>query len=104
MTIQEIIKNTSSTALALNDENLTVSAVYAGDFLSNVMGKAPADSVWLTVMSNVNVAGVAVLADIKVVILCEGVKADPLLIDKCSKEDIALLSTEKSVYECCKVL
>jgi hypothetical protein len=81
-----------------------MTGVYAGDFLSRVMGKAPPGSVWLTVMNNVNVAGVAVLADIRAVVLCEGVVPDELLKQKCAAEGIALLATEKPVYECCKLL
>lgn len=104
MNIKDIIKNTNSKVIVCEDNELCVSAVYAGDFLSNVMGKAPADCVWITVMNNVNVAGVAVLADIKVVVLCEGVKPDPLLTNKCKNENIVLLCTDMSVYECCKAL
>lgn len=80
------------------------SSVYAGDFLSRVMGKAPQNSIWLTVMGNVNVAGVAVLADIKIVVLCEGAEPDKLLTEKLQNENIALICTQKSVYECCKLL
>lgn len=79
-------------------------SVYAGDFLSRVMGKAPPGSIWLTVMSNINVAGVAALADIKAVVLCEDVMPDKLLTEKCKNENIALFTTALSVYECCKKL
>lgn len=77
---------------------------YAGDFLSRVMGKAPSDSVWITVMGNVNVAGVAVLAEIKTVVVCEGVSPMPQLVEKCEQEGIALITTDKGVYECCRLV
>lgn len=81
-----------------------VTAFYAGDFLSRVMGKAPTGSAWITVMNNVNVAGVAVLAEIRIIVVCEGSKPAPLLIQKCIEEKIALISTELGMYECCRLL
>lgn len=78
-----------------------INGVYAGDFLSRVMGKAPAGCVWLTIMNNVNVAGVATLAEIAAVALCEGVKPAEGLAEKCAAENITLLSSPLSVYEAC---
>ncbi|MCI9032129.1 MAG: serine kinase [Clostridia bacterium] len=88
----------------LVDSDADVKAFYAGDFLSRVMGKAPSDSVWITVMGNVNVAGVAVLAEIKTVVVCEGVVPAPQLVEKCKEENIALVTTDKGVYECCRLV
>ena len=78
-----------------------IKAFYAGDFLSRVMGKAPADCAWFTVMANVNVAGVAVLAEVRAVVLCEGVAPDPLLTEKLRNEGIGLITTELPVFEGC---
>lgn len=80
-----------------------IASFYAGDFLSRVMGRAPAGCGWLTVMNNINVAGVAVLAEVKAVILCEGVSPEALR-DKCAAEGIALLATDKPLFECCALL
>lgn len=78
-----------------------IQSFYAGDFLSRVMGRAPAGSAWFTVMANVNVAGVAVLAEVRAVVLCEGVQPDALLTDKLKDEGIGLITTDRPVYECC---
>ncbi|MCI9518220.1 MAG: serine kinase [Clostridia bacterium] len=86
------------------DSDFDAKEFYVGDFLSRVMGKAPSNSVWITVMSNVNVAGVAVLAEIKIVVLCEGVVPAPQLVDRCREENIALVTTDKGAYECCRLL
>ena len=75
--------------------------VYVGDFLSRVMGKAPPSCVWLTVMNNINVAGVAALAEVGAVVLCEGVAPDKLLKSKCADERIPLLTTSLTAYEAC---
>jgi len=86
------------------DGSFDVKAYYAGDFLSRVMGKAPSDSAWITVMNNINVAGVAVLAEIKIIVICEGAVPAPPLIDKCREEGIALVTADKGVYECCRLI
>ena len=49
-----------------------IQSVYSCDLLSFVMGRAPADSAWATVMGNVNAMAVAVLADVACVVLAEG--------------------------------
>jgi hypothetical protein len=71
---------------------------YCGDFLSFVMSRAPAGAAWFTVMSNVNVAAVAYMTDVGAVILCEGIRPDPALAERCAKEGIPLLSTTMDVY------
>lgn len=99
MTINEVKQRLDADAVVLSDK--PIEGVYAGDFLSRVMSKAPSGCVWLTVMNNVNVAGVAVLAEINAVVLCEGVVPDALLCDKCSAEGISLLTTPLDVFSAC---
>lgn len=86
------------------DSEADVTRFYAGDFLSRVMGKAPSNSAWITVMGNVNVAGVAVLAEIEIVVVCEGTVPSPQLTEKCKEERVALVTTDKGVYECCRLI
>lgn len=94
--VEEIAKKLNATVLVEVDK--PVESFYAGDFLSRVMGKAPSKSCWLTVMNNVNVAGVAMLADVSLVLICEGVKPDERLVEKCKSEEISLLTTDLDVY------
>ena len=52
-TVQELIHDLDLTVFHLEDGGRTVSGgCYCGDLLSWVMGRAPADGVWLTIMSN----------------------------------------------------
>lgn len=83
------------------DSGQPTDGVYVGDFLSRVMGKAPSGCAWLTVMNNVNVAGVATLAEISAVVLCEGVMPDTLLTEKCRAENISLITSPLGVFEAC---
>ncbi len=75
-----------------------INSGYCGDFLSFVMGKAPTGCCWFTVMNNINVAGVATLADIGVVVLCEGVSADLRLKERAERENINIIETEYDVF------
>ena len=96
MTVSEIANRLNGKVK--NDAGKDALAFYAGDFLSRVMGKAPEKSCWLTVMNNVNVAGVATLADVSVVVLCEGVTPDERLVEKCAQENVSLVLTDMDVF------
>lgn len=74
---------------------------YAGDFLSFVIGRAKQNSIWFTIMNNINVAGVAVLVDCAIIVICENIQPDKDLIEKCKSNDITLVGTDKTIYESC---
>lgn len=102
MTVNELAKELNAKVFVPVEAE--ISSYYAGDFLSRVMGRAPSRCAWFTVMANVNVAGVATLADIACVVLCEGVAPDERLTEKCREEGIALLGSDMGVYECCRAV
>lgn len=100
MTVQQMIDSIPLTVFHLDDPDRPVEGGYCGDLLSWVMGRAPAGGAWLTIMSNVNVAAVAALADTACVVLAEGVVPDPPLLDRAKAQGITLLGTELSVFNC----
>lgn len=100
MTVQELASALSLTEFDLPDPDRPVTGGYAGDLLSWVMGRAPAGGVWLTIMSNVNVAAVATLTDLACVILTEDVEPDPPLLQKARLQGVNLLGTSRSTYRC----
>lgn len=100
MTVQQLIDALSLDVFHLDDPDRPVTGAYCGDLLSWVMGRAPADGAWLTIMSNVNVAAVAALADVACVVLAEGVIPDAPLQSKAEAQGITLLGTQLSVYDC----
>ncbi len=99
MKISEIIANLNANVVCVTDENKEVVGGYCGDFLSVVMGKAPADSAWFTIMNNQNVAAVASLTEVGLVILCEGTEPDALLLRKAESIGIDLITTDYPVFE-----
>ncbi len=76
-----------------------VGGCYIGDLLSHVMVNASKNDVWITIMTNVNVAAVAVVADISMIVLAENSVPDSLFIKKVREHGINLYSTKLSAYE-----
>ncbi len=72
---------------------------YCGDFLSNIISRAPDSCAWLTVMNNVNVAAVATLIDCACILLCEGVAPDDALLARAKMQNIWLLGAKENVFE-----
>ena len=81
-----------------------VTCCYIGDMLSRVMGSAPTGSVWITIMSNRNVAAVATLSGAACVLLCEGVRPDAALQESAEENEVIILGTELSAYDAAKLL
>lgn len=100
MTVQELVQSLELQAFHLAEPDRPVTGGYCGDLLSWVMGKAPAGSAWLTIMSNVNVAAVAALTDVACVILSDCTIPDPALQARAETQGINLLGTSLSSYAC----
>ena len=99
MTVSELIKDSSLKAITLPSPDREIKGVYIGDLLSWVMGRAEADSAWITIMSNINVIAVATLADVSCVILAEGVKPDGELIKTAETKGVNLIASPFAAYE-----
>lgn len=76
-----------------------ISTVYCCDLLSIVMGRAPADSAWVTVMGNMNSVAVASLAEIGAIILADGVKPDDNAIKRAEENGINIFLSEEPVFD-----
>lgn len=100
MTVQKLVESIGLTEFHLAEPDRDVTGAYCGDLLSWVMSNAPVNGAWLTIMSNVNVAAVAVLTDVSCIILTEGVRPDAPLLERAEGQGINLLGTSLSTYEC----
>ena len=76
-----------------------VTRVYTCDLLSFAMGRAPADSAWVTVMGNVNAVAVASLADVACIVLAENVRPDEMATSKAQQEGIPILISPDAIFE-----
>lgn len=99
MTVDKLAEILDATTVNRADFLRQVTGGYAGDLLSFVMGRAPENCAWYTVMTNVNVVAVAVLADVSVVVLCEGCQPDQTLVEHAKTQGINVIATTLPVYD-----
>ncbi len=101
MTVKELCEKIEAVPICIPSPDREIVGAYVGDLLSWVMGRAEADSVWVTIMSNINVVAVASLADVACVIMAEGVDPDTEALKKAEAEGINLLKSTLTSYELC---
>ncbi|MBQ3264647.1 MAG: hypothetical protein IJH07_02615 [Ruminococcus sp.] len=98
MTVKELKDKLNLTILVEDDLDREITDCYVGDLLSWVMGRAPADSAWLTVMGNINSIAVATLADVSCIILVENAALDANARQKAEMHGVNILTTEENSY------
>ncbi|MCL2054783.1 MAG: DRTGG domain-containing protein [Oscillospiraceae bacterium] len=76
-----------------------LSKVFCCDLLSLVMSKNPENSVWVTVMGNVNTIAVSVLTDGGCIILAENANLDGNAMTKAAEQEVTVLRTPLPVFE-----
>ena len=91
MTVKELSHVLALTEFTLPQPEREVTGGYVGDLLSWVMGRAQAGNAWITIMSNQNVAAVALMS--------EGVVPYEALRQRAQQQDINLMGTELSTYD-----
>lgn len=99
MTVNELKDKLNLKILVEDDLDREVTDCYVGDLLSWVMGRAPADSAWLTVMGNINSIAVATLADVSCIILVENAALDENARLKAEMHGVNILTTDQNSYQ-----
>lgn len=98
MNVNELIEKLDLKILTEGELDREVTTCYIGDLLSWVMGRAPEDSAWLTVMGNINSIAVATLADVSCIILVENAALDDEAKAKADMHGVTILQTEENSY------
>ena len=99
LTVEMLAKELDLEIMELPEGDREITGGYAGDLLSWGMGRAEAGDAWVTIMSNMNVAAVAQLADVACVVFAEGVVPDKEAVAKARLHGINLLGSKKGVFE-----
>jgi hypothetical protein len=81
------------------DASRAASVGYACDVLSDVLAKAPAGSVLVTVQNHLNVVAVAVHAQLAAVIFAAGQRPDATAIARALEHGVILLASELPAFE-----
>lgn len=82
--------------------NLKVENVYICDMLSWVMSHAQKGDAWITILTNVNVAAVAMMTDVACVIIPENILVEELTLKKANENGITIISTQYTAFEISK--
>lgn len=93
-----------SYVMADDAEQSEITAAYCGDLLSDVMAHAPANSVWFTIQSHLNIIAVAQLRDISCIVMVNGIQPDPQTIDKATMLGITICGSDDMSADLCMKL
>ena len=99
MNVKEAIEKLNLKILVEGDLEREITDCYIGDLLSWVMGRAGEDSIWLTVMGNINSIAVATLADVSCIVLVESSTLDEEAKTKAETHGVTILSCEDNAYK-----
>ncbi len=98
MKLNEIVENLSLEVLVDKNMEENIEYGYVCDLLSEVMGRAKANSLWITVHTNMNVVAVASMLDIKAIVVSEGRDPNETFLEKAKEEGIAVLKTKMNSF------
>ncbi|MDP4153933.1 MAG: DRTGG domain-containing protein [Bacillota bacterium] len=76
-----------------------VESGYVCDLLSYVISRAGKGAAWITMMSNINVVAVGLLADVSCIIITDGNELDTSSKAKADSEDVPVLLSKKTTFE-----
>ena len=99
MKISEAVEILSLEVLAMPSPEREINGGYVGDLLSWVMGRAEADNVWITIMTNINVIAVASLSDVCAVVIAENAEIAADVVEKAREQGINLLRSRAAAFE-----
>ena len=76
-----------------------VTGGYASDLLSDVMGNARKDNIWVTLQTHQNIVAVATLKEMAGIILVKDRLPEEEVLQKAEEERIPIMITELSTFE-----
>ncbi|MDD4084203.1 MAG: serine kinase [Acholeplasmataceae bacterium] len=100
MKLQKIVEALDLMVATKNaDLGAEVSGGYASDLLSNVMGQAKTDMLWITMQGHQNIAAVAALLGLSAVIVAGGSHVEKDALEKAERNSVVILTTDLPAYE-----
>ncbi len=100
MKVSELVEKFALTVFAGSSAlNNQISGGYVSDLLSDVMGYARENQVWITLQTHQNVAAIASLKDLAAVIIVKGLHPDTVTVKHSEEEGVPLLGTEMESFE-----
>ena len=97
--VQQVIDMLDLEVVTGNSLEKEVKGGYVGDLLSNVMAKAEAGNIWVTIQGHQNVIAIALLIDVSAVIVAENFDIDEKAVERAEEKGVNLLRSSLSAYE-----
>lgn len=104
LNIKDLCEKLNADVLSPGEPDKRITHAAVGDLLSFIMGTVSEGSAWVTIQAHLNVAAVAVLKEIPIIIIASGRKVPEDLIERCSTENICIASVNESIFDTCKTL
>ena len=100
MTVQDLVSTLKLNVLS-GEQGLSreIEGCYVSDLLSDVMGNAEMNNVWVTLQTHKNVMAIASLKELACVILVKGQTASEETLEQSNEEGIPFLSTTMQTFE-----
>ncbi|MEN6357118.1 MAG: serine kinase [Armatimonadota bacterium] len=99
MLLANIAQKLNLTPINEIDADIEVTSGYASDLLSDVLAKARNGAIWVTNQKHINIIGVAVMLNLAGVVIAGGIDPEPNTVTKAKVENVALYTTDMSLYE-----
>lgn len=100
MKVNELVNALNLKVLSgANGLDREIEGCYVSDLLSDVMGNAEMNNVWVTLQTHKNVMAIASLKELACVILVKGQTAADDTLEQSNEEGIPFLSTNMQTYE-----
>ncbi|MDI3547472.1 MAG: hypothetical protein PWR10_1124 [Halanaerobiales bacterium] len=99
MKVRELVEKLDLEVIVGKSLDKEITGGYIGDLLSNVMAKARAGNLWLTIQGHQNVVAVALLTEVSAVIIVEDFDIEEEAVKKAEEKSINILRTPLSAYE-----
>jgi hypothetical protein len=101
ISLEEICSAIEAKIHVPGDLKQTVQRASVGDLLIFVMVSDSDETVWVTIQTHLNVAAVAVLKEIPMIVIASGRAPAADLIARCSEENITLVTAGDSIFDTC---
>ncbi len=79
--------------------NREIEGGYTSDLLSDVMGNADENQVWVTLQTHKNIMAIASLKELAAIILVKGYEPEADAAEQSNVEGIPILSSEEEAFE-----
>ncbi len=99
MKVKDFINELKLEVVVEADQLKEINGVYIGDLLSNVMSRANAGDIWITIQGHQNIIAVALLTDISAVIVAENLSITENAIRKAEEKGVNILRSPLTAYE-----